>query len=45
MGGCLEAGSRDKWDKIMRASFDGVANFPGGASTVFDYHLDKDRCV
>ncbi|KAF8058456.1 DNAH6 [Scenedesmus sp. PABB004] len=40
VGGGLAAGCWDGWDGAVRAAFDGIANFPAGAGSVFDYCLD-----
>jgi hypothetical protein len=40
IGGCLLSSSWDAFDKVVRGVFDGCANYPGGAGTVFDYHVD-----
>lgn len=40
IGGCLNSSSWDKWDKVVRDTFGGTANYPGGSGTVFDFYLD-----
>lgn len=40
IGGCLASSSWDAFDKVARGVFDGSANYPGGAGTVFDYYVD-----
>jgi dynein heavy chain len=42
-GGSLNSSGRDKWDKFVRELFDGVANFPSGSGTVFDFCCDPER--
>jgi dynein heavy chain, axonemal len=43
LGGNLNSNGRDKWDKFVRQLFDGVANFPAGSGTVFDFCCDSER--
>jgi dynein heavy chain len=40
IGGCLASSCWDAWDKAVRAQFDGVANYPAGSGSVFDFYLD-----
>ena len=40
IGGCLAASCWDAWDKVVRSTFDGSANYPAGAGSVFDYFVD-----
>ena len=43
LGGNLSGGSRDAWDKFVRELFYGVANFPPGAGSVYDFCCDPER--
>lgn len=43
LGGSIASSSWDGFDKFIRSSFDGVANFPGGSGFVFDYFIDAER--
>ena len=43
LGGALDALGRAGWDKVVRGLFNGSANFPGGASTVYDFCCNPDR--
>ena len=43
LGGALDAGSRGGWDKRVRALFNGVANFPPGSGTVYDFCCNPER--
>jgi len=43
LGGNLNVASWDAWDVAVRKQFHGVANFPPGTGTVFDYCLDPQR--
>ncbi len=45
IGGALEGHSRDAFDAMVRASFQGVAIFPSGAGLVYDYFCDPQRCL
>lgn len=40
IGGCLASSSWDAWDKAVRGVFDGCANYPAGAGSVFDFYVD-----
>jgi hypothetical protein len=40
IGGCLASSCWDAWDKVARGVFEGCANYPSGAGTVFDYFVD-----
>lgn len=40
IGGCLASSCWDEWDKVVRAQFDGCANYPAGSGSVFDFYLD-----
>ena len=42
LGGALDDAGRDGWDKLVRSLFDGVANFPAGAGSVYDYCCNPD---
>lgn len=45
IGGCLAAGCWDAWDAHVRGLFDGTANYPAGAGSVFDVFVDTTGCV
>lgn len=40
IGGSLSSSCWDAWDKVARGVFQGSANHPAGAGTVFDYYVD-----
>lgn len=40
IGGCLAASCWDAFDKVARGLFDGCANYPAGAGSVFDFLVD-----
>ena len=43
LGGALDSVCWDAWDQAVRALFEGTANFPAGAGTVFDYYVDDGQ--
>jgi dynein heavy chain, axonemal len=43
LGGALDATCREAWDKVVRGLFNGSANFPGGAGTVYDFCCNPER--
>ena len=43
IGGAIESHSRDAFDALVRATFQGVAIFPAGAGLVYDYYCDPQR--
>jgi dynein heavy chain, axonemal len=43
LGGSLNGPGRDGWDAMVRELFAGVANFPAGSGTVYDFCCDPDR--
>jgi dynein heavy chain, axonemal len=43
LGGGLRGDSRADWDSEVRRMFKGVANFPEGAATVYDFCCDPER--
>ena len=43
LGGALDGGARSGWDKVARELFNGVANFPASAGTVFDFCCNPER--
>lgn len=45
IGGCLSSNCWDGWDKFVRGLFEGHANFPSGAGSVFDFFVDTSRWV
>jgi dynein heavy chain, axonemal len=43
LGGALAVECWPSWDRYVRRCFDGSANFPTGAGTVFDYCCNTER--
>ena len=43
IGGAVESQCRDAFDAMVRSTFQGVAIFPAGAGTVYDYYCDAQR--
>ena len=43
LGGALDASCHEAWDKHVRQLFNGAANFPGGAGSVFDFCCAPER--